>query len=283
MEASMDRITQRIHVLRGQKVMLDYSLAELYEVETKVLKRSVRRNLSRFPNDFMLELTEDESKILRLKFAPSETPKQIGRGGNRYTTFAFTESGVAMLSSILKSQLAVQVNITVMRAFIQLRQAPEANTKGTEQFEEKFERRVIELENRYKLIESLIQASAIFQSEGMRNTKKVKTDIAKSSNSTIDAIQKVVAMRYNLKIQELKSTTRSRRIALPRQIAIYLIRSLTDVSFKEIAAHFGKDHTTILYACRKIERLINKDKTINEIVQAIQNSLQSETTLDSDL
>lgn len=96
--------------------MIDFDLAELYETETKRLKESVRRNMDRFPPDFMFELTQDEFESLRTQIATSK------RGGIRYTPFSFTEQGVAMLSSVLKSKKAAQVNFAIMRAFVLLRQ-----------------------------------------------------------------------------------------------------------------------------------------------------------------
>jgi hypothetical protein len=104
-----------IYDFRGYKVMLDYDLAALYGVETKRLKEQVRRNLSRFPEDFMFELTRDEMNILRSQFATSRW------GGSRYMSMVFTEQGVAMLSSVLNSEKAIQVNIEIMRAFAQYR------------------------------------------------------------------------------------------------------------------------------------------------------------------
>ena len=105
-------IQHRIVEVRGIPVMLDSDLAYLYQIETKNLKRQVRRNLSRFPSDFMFELSEEESINLRCQNVTSST-----HGGNRYRPFAFTELGVAMLSSVLTSEVAVQVNIAIMRAF----------------------------------------------------------------------------------------------------------------------------------------------------------------------
>ncbi|MDR2972020.1 MAG: ORF6N domain-containing protein [Bacteroidales bacterium] len=118
-------IIQRIHEIRGMKVMLDFDLAEQYEVETKNLKRAVRNNMDRFPDDFMFELTEKEWELLRCNFFTSkqnEDTQVEKRGGTRYLPFAFTEQGVAMLSGILRSQKAIQENIKIMRAFVALRQ-----------------------------------------------------------------------------------------------------------------------------------------------------------------
>lgn len=112
--AAAENIGSLIKVVRGQQVILDRDLARLYGVETKVLNQSVKRNIQRFPTDFRFELTKEES--LRSQVVTSNH-----RGGNRYSTFAFTEQGVAMLSSVLRSQTAIGVNIQIMRAFVSMR------------------------------------------------------------------------------------------------------------------------------------------------------------------
>jgi hypothetical protein len=112
----LEIIEQQIIALRGQKVMLDFHLAELYEIETKVLKQAVKRNIHRFPSDFMFELSKEEFETLRSQFVTSK------RGGMRYMPFAFTEQGVAMLSSVLNSEKAIAINIAIMRTFVTLRQ-----------------------------------------------------------------------------------------------------------------------------------------------------------------
>jgi ORF6N domain len=112
-------IKNKIYEIRGHKVILDYDLAELYMVENKRLKEAVRRNLSRFPEDFLFELTKDEYVSLRSQIATLKN----GRGKfSKYLPFAFTEQGVAMLASILHSETAIQVNIQIVRAFVFLRQ-----------------------------------------------------------------------------------------------------------------------------------------------------------------
>jgi hypothetical protein len=110
------QIHQKIYEIRGFKVMLDFDLAELYEIETKYLKRSVRNNFDRFPNDFLFELSKEEFENLRCNISTSN------HGGIRYLPFAFTEQGVSMLSSVLKSKKAIDVNIAIMRTFVQIRQ-----------------------------------------------------------------------------------------------------------------------------------------------------------------
>ncbi len=112
-----ERVTHTILFIRGQKVILDRDLAELYGVETKTLVRSLKRNVSRFPKDFMFQLTKKEFENLRYQIGTSRL-----WGGRRHNPYAFTEQGVAMLSGILHSKRAIAVNIAIMRAFVQLRE-----------------------------------------------------------------------------------------------------------------------------------------------------------------
>lgn len=111
----LEIITQKIHEIRGCKIILDFDLALLYDIETKALKQAVRRNINRFPSDFMFELTPDEFESLRSQIVTSN------RGGLRYMPFAFTEQGVAMLSSVLNNDKAIEINISIMRSFVTLR------------------------------------------------------------------------------------------------------------------------------------------------------------------
>jgi hypothetical protein len=121
----VERITRAILVIRGHKILLDSDLASLYGVETKALVQAVKRNLSRFPADFAFQLSEDEFQRLR---SQTVTSKQ-GRGGRRTPPYAFTEQGVAMLSSVLRSERAVAVNVEIMRAFVHLRQMLESHVE----------------------------------------------------------------------------------------------------------------------------------------------------------
>ena len=117
---SLEPIKQKIYEIRGRRVMLDSDLAELYMVETKNLKRAVRANIERFPDDFMFELTKEEYDSLRCK----NFTLKSGRGQHsKYLPFAFTREGIAMLSGLLRSPIAVQANINIMRAFFQMQEA----------------------------------------------------------------------------------------------------------------------------------------------------------------
>ena len=128
-------ITPKIIEIRGHKVLLDFDLAELYETSTKVLKQAVRRNINRFPEDFMFELTEKEFESLRSQIVTSN------RGGLRYMPFVFTEQGVAMLSSVLNNERAIEINIAIMRSFVSLRKFAltyEELTKRVTEIEQQF-------------------------------------------------------------------------------------------------------------------------------------------------
>lgn len=128
-------IQSKIYEIRGQRVMLDFDLAELYQVETRTLKQAVRRNIERFPDDFMFEITEAEYNYLKNSMT-SQIVISNERGGRRYMPFAFTEQGVAMLSSVLRSGTAIQVNIAIMRAFVAMRNYITTTTQITAELSE---------------------------------------------------------------------------------------------------------------------------------------------------
>jgi hypothetical protein len=133
---SLEIVERRIFVIRNTRVMLDFHLAELYEVETKYLTRQVRRNQDRFPEDFCFTLTRQEFTGLKCQFGTSK-----GRGGRTRPPLAFTEQGVAMLSGVLNGPKAIHVNILIMRAFVQLRSLLESN--------QELRKKLNELENSY--------------------------------------------------------------------------------------------------------------------------------------
>ena len=159
---SIKRIENAIYLIRGEKVMLDYDLALLYEVETKVLNRAVKRNLKRFPLDFMFQLTADEADFLRCQIGTSKK----GRGGRRYFPYVFTEQGVAMLSTVLNSERAVMVNIEIMRAFVKLRQLLASNAE--------LSRRLDELESKYdKQFKVVFEAIRHLMSTPVKDRKEI--------------------------------------------------------------------------------------------------------------
>jgi len=151
-------IEQKIFMIRGHKVMLDRDLAQLYGVSVKRLNEQVKRNIKRFPGDFMFLLTRQEVMNLRSQFATSSW------GGMRYLPYAFTEQGVAMLSSVLNSERAVQVNIAIMRAFVKLRQILSTHKdlayKLTE-LERKIEKHDVEIQAIFEAIRQLMAPSPV--------------------------------------------------------------------------------------------------------------------------
>jgi hypothetical protein len=164
-------IQSKIFEIRSQKVMLDFDLAELYETETKYIKRSVRANIRRFPDDFMFELTKEEWELLRCNFSTSNQ-----RGGTRYMPFAFTEQGVSMLSSVLNSDKAIDVNIAIMRAFVFVRQYALTHKDLTDKIKELESIYDKQFADVYEAINYLMQKD--LQQTGQRERKRIgfKTD-----------------------------------------------------------------------------------------------------------
>ena len=127
-------IQNKIYEIRGQRVMLDFDLAQIYQVETKVLKQAVRRYIGRFPQDFMFEITNEEYNLLKISLRSQFVTSN--KGGIRYMPFAFTEMGVSMLSSVLRSEIAIQANIAIMRAFVAMRNYITTTTTVTAELSE---------------------------------------------------------------------------------------------------------------------------------------------------
>jgi hypothetical protein len=132
----VEHLERAIRLLRGEKIILDADLASLYGVKTRTLVQAVKRNLERFPPDFMFQLTREEFNLLR-----SQTVTSRGWGGRRYPPYAFTEQGVAMLSSVLRSPQAIGVNIEIMRAFVRLRRLLATHAR--------LEKKILEIEEKY--------------------------------------------------------------------------------------------------------------------------------------
>jgi len=148
----VEKITSKIYLIRNEKVLLDADLAELYGVETRVLKQAVRRNEDRFPEDFMFQFSMEEWKSLR-----SQTVTLKRGQHSKYPPYAFTEQGVAMLSSVLKSKQAIQVNIAIMRAFVQMRKFLQSHEELAAQLKK------LEKETTEKFTEQGKQIQVIFE------------------------------------------------------------------------------------------------------------------------
>ncbi|MDY6791753.1 MAG: ORF6N domain-containing protein [Thermodesulfobacteriota bacterium] len=187
----IERIASKIYLIRGQKVMLDRDLAGLYEVETSQLKRSVRRNIERFPKDFMFDLAKDEWSDLRCQSGTSSW------GGVRYMPMAFTEQGVAMLSSVLKSKRAIRVNIQIMRAFTQLRQMLSTHKdlkKKIEKMEKKYDQ---QFQAVFEAIKQLLEADA-------KPRKKIGFTVKEKQKAYGKSIQKKALDEFSLTPQASK-------------------------------------------------------------------------------
>jgi hypothetical protein len=158
-ELTLAEIRECIYFIRGQRVMPDSDLARLYGVETKVLKRAVKRNLARFPSDFMFTLTVEEQEILRCQFGTSKSSR--GSGGTRYAPFVFTQEGVAMLSGVLTSDRAIEVNVTIMRVFVKIREILDTNKELAKKIDG-LERKFLEHDENFKAVfEAIRQLMAV--------------------------------------------------------------------------------------------------------------------------
>ena len=170
---SQSEIISKIYEVRGEKVMLDRDLAELYGVETKYLKRQVRRNIDRFPEDFMFDLTKEEYEILRSQIGTSSW------GGTRYMPMAFTEQGVAQLSSVLNSDRAIKVNIQIIRLFTQMRKLL-LNHKDLilkiEKIESKLDGQGHEIQVLFEYLKELMGDKALEKSQKSRKRIGYKSD-----------------------------------------------------------------------------------------------------------
>ena len=151
---SLIPIQNMIYEIRGHKVMIDRDLAELYGVELRSLNQATKRNIERFPSDFMFQLTQDEWDVLRSQFVISKQ----SRGGRRYAPYVFTEQGVSMLSSVLKSDLAIKINISIMRAFVQLRHFAFSQSGTNEQIAELRKLLMLYIEKNDKRVNEIIIA-----------------------------------------------------------------------------------------------------------------------------
>ena len=150
-----DAVEKRIHILRGHRVMLDQDLAVLYGVETKALNRAVQRNPERFPGDFMFQLTAEEMDNLRFHIGTSRW------GGRRHLPHVFTQEGISMLSSVLRSKRAIQVNIVIMRAFVKLRQVLSTHknlARKLEELEGKYDKHDVQIRTIFQALKQLIEA-----------------------------------------------------------------------------------------------------------------------------
>ncbi|MDY6837156.1 MAG: ORF6N domain-containing protein [Thermodesulfobacteriota bacterium] len=170
-----DQIERSIYLIRGERILLDSDLAQLYGVETGILNRAVRRNSDRFPEDFMFQLTADEVEDLRCQIGTSKK----GRGGRRYLPYAFTEQGVAMLSSVLNSPRAIQMNVAIMRTFVRLRRELSTHKELAAKLNE-LERKI---EKHDESIETIFEAIRQLMTPPEKPRKKIGFEIKEGRSS----------------------------------------------------------------------------------------------------
>lgn len=183
---SQKEIAPLIHTIRGKQVILDTDLATLYQVETKALNRVVKRNENRFPETFCFQLTEQEVKSLRYQFGTSN----VGRGGRRYLPFAFCEQGVAMMSAMLRSEVAVEVSIEIMNAFVEMRKMLISNASLFHRLDN-IELKQLQADEKFEEIFKALESDKLYSEKGIFYNGQVfdaytfVSDIIRSAKSSI--------------------------------------------------------------------------------------------------
>lgn len=287
-EHSVIDVRQRILSVRGNQVILDQDLAEFFHTDTRRMNQTVKRNQNRFPIEFVFQLSEEEAA-----FAWQVIRRKDEHGGRRSLPLGFTQEGVAILSVVMKGSRAAQINDLMMKAFFQSRRMSGGHLNGDNHLNEIIQNQTEQM----KLLQAIYAATlskrygpedlaeAIRGSQGHlvqlppetidnQSGRPTATVLQNTLHRRVEAIQKAVADYYGLSIREIKSKSRIKTVALPRQIAIYLIRKQTDLGFKEIGSLFGgKDHTTILHGYRKISTELKNNPSIREAVEAIEATL----------
>lgn len=268
LELSTHKVRNHIRTVRGFQVILDSDLAEFYQVTTKRLNEQVRRNPRRFPEDFAFQLNQDEFQVL--KKTDSSSSERSPNQRRKYLPFVFTEQGVAMASAVLNSDRAIDVSITIMRTFVELRHIAETNEALSRRLD-KLQKELDELKPRLK------------HPIGSHHNLGVPI-LSPRKAAHVETIQQVVIQIYHLKLRDLKSPSRAQSLVFPRQVAIYLVRKHTGLSFKEIAVHFGgKDHTTILHAYHKIRHALERgDESIQNAILSLEKALAQHSGVTAD-
>ncbi|MEO7164782.1 MAG: ORF6N domain-containing protein [Bdellovibrionia bacterium] len=266
-ELLITEIGRKIYRIRGRQVILDYDLAELYHVETRVLNQAVKRNPKRFPSeDFFFQINRKEFELLLSQVDNLEN----GRLGQRkYLSVAFTEHGVAMLSCILNSDRAIQVNIATVNFFVLFRRV----LRNEHELNEKLESLQGKLGTVEAKIDQLIPHQILSTSDRQVNV----TPFFTRQDSRVEIILDLVAKEFCLRPEALSRATRLKDFVRPRQIAMYLIRKNTALGYREIGKYFGgKDHSTVLHACRKIGETAMRDRVIFKVIETLERAIDQE-------
>jgi len=287
-------IGQQIYIVRKRQIMLDSDLAYLYGITTYNLNKAVKRNCTYFPSDFIFQLTQDEWNSLISQYGIEKAHR---RGGRRTIPYGFTQEGVAMLSSILNSPRAKDVNIAILRSFAKIRHDSETNLNWANKFDDL----KMELRNQIASVSDVLQtltnsvsvltiaktAPENSNPHGTPNITAVNNAIYEENQPNFEVIKKelnrnqelikmAVVSYFELRPDDLLSESRSPSFVFPRQICMYLIREYTSLSYKDIGAIFRrKDHTTVMHACLKIQAgLQNKLPDYCTPLKAIQEWLR---------
>lgn len=277
MDLSVGELGKRIYFVRDSQVMLDSDLAVLYEIETFNLNKAVKRNSDLFPEDFMYQLTLAEWTSLTFQ---NGIAKKQPRGGRRTLPYGFTQEGVAVLSSILKSKRAREVNIAILRTFAKLRKSSETNID----LSEKVKRLEVSLNNQLAALSNNLQqvmgSVAVVFHRNPEDSLESQPDrfkhVRDENHSEVTAIQEAVAKYYRISVSDLKSVNRTASIALPRQICMYLIRLYTGYSYKKIGTILDRDHSTIIHGCATIKDNMGCKTEMAEALVAIHSQLKLE-------
>jgi chromosomal replication initiation ATPase DnaA len=237
----------------------------------------------------MYQLTLEEWTSLTFQYGMS---KKQGRGGRRTLPYGFTQEGVAMLSSVLNSERAREVNIAILRTFAKLRKTSDTTTELTEKIDTlkvDLNRQLEALSSNVQQVMNAVEAISlqnvtvpkssqilpILSSLTESTVGSQNTFVRKRTLSEVEAIQNAVAHYYQISVDDLGSANRTESITLPRQICMYLIRNYTRFSYKRIGTILGgRDHATVLYGCRRIESKLTAKAEVSEALEAIQSCLK---------
>jgi hypothetical protein len=285
-------IKRYIYFIRGYEVMLDSDIAQIYGVETKIINRTVRRNIERFPNeDFIFQLSEHEFRSLK----PSEDQFVSGRGKHRkYLPYVFTEYGATMLSFLLCEGKVDPAQIAIIRAFVEYRRVAETISTLSSKIqqlgeiqrknEERQHLQLMAVQNSIQELTQLVGKSSaskiLLPEKDTRPNWQQRigggnfSEGIVSNHHTVEIIQNEVAEYFRISKKDLNGQSRKRDFSIPRQIAFFLIRKHLGLAYGEIGKVFGgRDHTTILHAVRKVEQSMLKDGSTKVAVETIKSKI----------
>jgi hypothetical protein len=279
-----NEIREHIHMVRGKKVISDSNLAILFRTDSRSINQVVKRNRSRFPDDFAFQISKEEYRALIEDGIISRPQK----GGRKNMPSFFTFQGVIAVSGLFHSPRAVEISVACARAFDYLsgNQAPDQNSSTMFLFSERLgriENALLNLEKNLTVSSSQNALQPGFSNE--RPFKPLETKKTVQVRKT-DEIMVLVAKYYGISVTDLKKQTRRSKFSVPRQIAIYLVRKTTNLGFRDIGELFGgKDHTTILHACNKIGNSIKERESnlgtdvlrIEEIYEAKKSTIEEDS------